>query len=122
MIRSFDYSRRMETLPAIAAFSALAHSHRLKVFQILIKASPDGISAGEIASRLGIPSSSLSFHLGLLERAGLIKSKRDQRRIVYSADINGTRSVISFLVKDCCDGHPEFCNITASNDVTHTKL
>jgi len=111
----------MQALPAIASFSALAHTHRLKVFQILIKASPDGISAGDIASRLGIPSSSLSFHLGHLERAGLIQSKRDQRRIVYSADIDGTRSLISFLIKDCCDGHPEFCNISASNNVTHAK-
>ena len=106
-------------LPAIAAFSALAHPHRLKVFQILIKESPDGIPAGEIASRLGIPSSSLSFHLGHLERAGLIKSKRDQRRIVYSVDIEGTRGVISFLVKDCCDGHPEFCNISTENEASH---
>ncbi|MCH8197095.1 MAG: winged helix-turn-helix transcriptional regulator [Proteobacteria bacterium] len=102
---------------AILAFGALAHEHRLQVFRMLIRKGPGGISAGDIAHRLGVPPSSLSFHLGQLERAGLIKSWRDQRRIIYAADIDGTRRVLTFLTEDCCDGHPEICGgLIAGNE------
>ncbi len=94
---------------ALLAFSALAHEHRLGVFKMLIRKGPGGMPAGDIAHRLAVPPSSLSFHLDRLERAGLIKSWRDQRRIIYAADIAGTRRLLAFLTEDCCDGHPEIC-------------
>ncbi len=75
----------------------------------MIRKGPGGMSAGDIAHRLGVTPSSLSFHLDRLERAGLIKSRRDRRRIIYAADIDGTRRVLTFLTEDCCDGHPEIC-------------
>ena len=95
---------------AISAFDALAHDHRLNVFRMLIRKGPKGMAAGDIARELEIPPSSLSFHLGLLERAGLIESRRDRRRIIYSAHIEGIRELISFLTDDCCDGRPELCD------------
>ena len=84
---------------------------------MLIRKGPAGMSAGDIAHRLAVPPSSLSFHLGQLERAGLIKSWRDRRRIIYAADIDGTRRVLTFLTEDCCDGHPEICGgLIVGND------
>ena len=84
---------------------------------MLIRKGPGGMSAGDVAHRLGVPPSSLSFHLDRLERAGLIKSRRDRRRIIYAADIDGTRRVLTFLTEDCCDGHPEICGgLIAGNE------
>lgn len=106
---------------AIMAFNALAHEHRLKVFRMLIRKGPVGLSAGDIAHRLRLPPSSLSFHLGQLERAGLIKSWRQQRRIIYAIDIDGTRRVLTFLTEDCCNGHPEICGGLVKGSATVTK-
>ncbi len=94
---------------ALAALSALAHENRLRVFRLLVRRSPGGLSAGDIATHMQLPPSSLSFHLGHLERAGLIASRREQRRIIYTANLGGMRHLLSFLTEDCCSGHPEVC-------------
>jgi len=70
---------------------------------------PDGLSAGDIAEHLGLAPSSLSFHLSHLERAALIHSRREQRHIIYAADLAGMGRLLSFLTEDCCAGHPEIC-------------
>ncbi len=90
-------------------FAALAHDIRLKVFRLLVSAGPDGLPAGEIAGQLSIPASTLSAHLAQLERVGLLRSQRDQRRIIYAVDTSGTKNLVAFLVDDCCDGRPELC-------------
>lgn len=94
---------------ALTALSALAHEHRLRVFRLLVSHSPEGLAAGEIATHMQLPPSSLSFHLGHLERAGLIASRREQRHIIYTANLDGMRRLLSFLTEDCCGGHPEIC-------------
>ena len=94
---------------SISALSALAHELRLRVFRLLVRNGPDGLSAGEIAASLALAPSSLSFHLSHLERAGLIHSRRAQRRIIYAADIETMGRLLTFLTEDCCDGHPEIC-------------
>ena len=99
----------METKDAIEAFAALAHPQRLAVFRMLVRTGPNGLAAGEIALRLETPPSSLSFHLSQLERAGLIRSRRQSRHVIYAADIEGTRRLLSFLTEDCCEGRPEIC-------------
>ncbi len=99
----------MDSCAAIEAFAALAQETRLAVFQLLMREGPDGLVAGEIAQRLDVHPSTLSAHLNLLSRAGLLASKRRQRHIIYSVDINGTRQLLRFLTDDCCDGRPEFC-------------
>lgn len=99
----------MSESESIAALSALAHEHRLRVFRLLVRKGPDGLSAGDIAASLSLPPSSLSFHLSHLERAGLIHSRRAQRRIIYAADLDGMGRLLSFLTEDCCGGHPEIC-------------
>ncbi len=94
---------------SLIALSALAHEHRLRVFRLLVRHSPRGLAAGDIAAHMQLPPSSLSFHLGHLERAGLIASRRERRHIIYTANLDGMRRLLSFLTEDCCNGHPEIC-------------
>ncbi len=94
---------------SLTALSALAHEHRLRVFRLLVRHSPQGLAAGDIAAHMQLPPSSLSFHLGHLERAGLIAARREQRHIIYTANLDCMRRLLSFLTEDCCNGHPEIC-------------
>lgn len=99
----------MQVPDAVAALSALAQEHRLAVFRRLVRAGEPGLAAGEIARELGVVPSTLSTHLALLSRAGLVRSRRAGRSIVYTADYAGMRGLLGFLVEDCCDGRPEIC-------------
>lgn len=94
---------------AVEALSALAHEHRLAVFRLIIRAGAGGLPAGEIARELDVLPNTLSSHLTILGHAGLIQSRRNGRSVIYSADYNGMRTLLGFLVADCCDGHPEIC-------------
>ena len=99
----------MENEKVILTLAALAQGTRLDVFRILVSAEPEGLAAGEIARRLEVPHNTMSSHLGILSRAGLIRSERFSRSIVYRADLDTLRSVLAFLLKDCCGGRPEIC-------------
>ncbi|OWK32460.1 ArsR/SmtB family transcription factor [Sphingomonas mucosissima] len=94
---------------AVEALQALAHGTRLSVFRLLVKAGNAGLMAGEIAQRLGVPPSTMSHHLGLLERARLATSERESRVIRYRADYHGMRRLMAFLMEDCCQGDPLLC-------------
>jgi ArsR family transcriptional regulator len=100
---------------AISALSALAQPTRLAIFRLLVKHEPIGVTAGVIADTIGAPHNTLSTHLAILVRAGLLRSSRNGRTIIYRSDVEGMRSVIAFLVNDCCDGHPELCNLVAAD-------
>lgn len=102
-----DYS--MADGAAVAGLAALAHIQRLGIFRLLIRVGFDGLAAGEIGERVGVAPSTLSFHLGQLERAGLLRSSRNGRRIIYAIDVEGTRRLLAFLTEGCCGGKPEFC-------------
>jgi DNA-binding transcriptional ArsR family regulator len=84
--------------------AALAQPHRLAVFRMLVVAGPDGRLAGDIATELGIPASSLSFHLAHLKRARLVTAEQRGRQRRYAADFTAMRSVIDFLTENCCAG------------------
>jgi DNA-binding transcriptional ArsR family regulator len=99
----------MQESDAIKAFAALAQEHRLKVFRLLVRHAPDGLPAGHIAAQVGIPASTMSSHLAHLERAGLLRSRREQRRILYAVDTEGIRQLVTFLTEECCGGRPELC-------------
>jgi len=95
---------------AVDALGALAHGTRLSVFRMLVKAGHDGMIAGAIAEHCGVPPSTMSHHLGTLERAGLVMSERESRLIHYRADFSGMRRLLTFLMQDCCQGVPEMCS------------
>ncbi len=97
----------MERKSAIEALSALAQETRLGIFRLLVRAGPNGLAAGGIAERLGVVPATLSFHLGHLERAGLLRSWRVRRQIFYAADYRGMGRLVGFLTEDCCQGSTE---------------
>lgn len=99
----------MESSDAIDVFAALSQSTRLDAFRLIVRHEPDGLPAGEIARVLGVPQNTMSTHLAILTRAGLISSERQSRSIVYRAEIDRVREIASFLVNDCCGGRPELC-------------
>jgi ArsR family transcriptional regulator, arsenate/arsenite/antimonite-responsive transcriptional repressor len=99
---------------AISALAALAQPTRLAIFRLLIKHEPIGVTAGVIAETVGAPHNTLSSHLAILVRAGLLRSSREGRTIIYRSDVEGMQSVISFLINDCCNGHPELCGLLGS--------
>jgi|GEM_PF-559654 len=101
----------MDTDTAVMKLGALANQHRLKTFRLLIEAGSKGVAAGDLAARLGLTGPNMSFHLRLLEKAGLIRSSRDHRKIFYAIEIKGIRDLIAFLTDDCCGGRPELCGI-----------
>ncbi len=96
---------------AISVLAALAQPTRLAIFKLLLKHEPVGITAGVIADTIGAPHNTISTHLAILVRAGLLRSTREGRTIIYRADIDGMRALVGFLVNDCCDGHPEICRL-----------
>jgi DNA-binding transcriptional ArsR family regulator len=99
----------MKTPDALQALAALSHATRLEVFRLLMREGAIGMPAGQIAERLEVGPSTLSPHLAQLERAGLVTSSRDERRIIYAVNIEGMRALLTFLTEECCGGHPEIC-------------
>jgi DNA-binding transcriptional ArsR family regulator len=99
----------MEMMIAVASLSALAHEHRLAVFRLLVRAGAEGQPAGQIAAELGLPPSSLSFHLAALERAGLVAASRAGRFVHYRIEPAAIRALLGYLTEDCCAGRPELC-------------
>ena len=99
----------MDTNQAIEAFSALAHETRLAVFKLLIKKGEQGLSAGKIAKEINVQPSTLTAHLHILKRSGLLQSVRQQQKIFYSVNIQNTQELIQFLTQECCSGNPEIC-------------
>lgn len=99
----------MESYQAIAALSALAQSTRLDTFRLLVKHEPTGIPAGELARAAGVPQNTMSAHLAILSRAGLIFGERHSRSIVYRANLAGFQELTLFMIQDCCGGSAELC-------------
>ena len=100
----------MEISKAVSALSALAQESRLQVFRLLVKAGPEGVSAGHIAESLEIPPTTLSFHLKELTNAGLAESSKHGRTVSYTISVRGINELMAFLTEDCCQGRPELCD------------
>lgn len=94
----------MNSSKVINALSALAQEHRLALFRLLVQAGERGMTAGSIADALGIPNSSLSFHLAALTKAGLIRQERYSRSLIYSADYTAMNALVGYLMENCCGG------------------
>jgi ArsR family transcriptional regulator, arsenate/arsenite/antimonite-responsive transcriptional repressor / arsenate reductase (thioredoxin) len=99
----------MESSDAAAGFAALSQETRLNLMRLLATRGASGMAAGELASRLGQPPSTLSFHLAALEQSGLVQSTRQGRHIIYAVRFAGLRALFSFLTETCCGGRPDLC-------------
>ena len=95
---------------AVASFAALSHPVRLALFRELCARAPKAVPAGELAQGFDVPPSTMTGHLQALERAGLIRSERRSRFMLYSLDVGGTRDFVQFLLKDCLDNNAEICD------------
>lgn len=105
-----DENQSLQEHQALAAFAALAQETRLRILRLLVATGPQGLAAGAIGEGLGgAASSRLSFHLAHLQQAGLVQSRRDGRSIIYSAALPALAGLVEFLMRDCCQGHPEVC-------------
>lgn len=99
----------MEINDAIAALSALAQPTRLAVFRLLVVAGPDGMPAGDIAVAMDAPANTISTNLSILAAAGLVRSQREGRVIRYFAQMEGMTALLTYLLRDCCQGNPDLC-------------
>jgi ArsR family transcriptional regulator len=94
----------MEMSQAVDALGALAQKSRLEIYQLLVQAGPDGLAAGAIGEKLGVPPATLSFHLAHIVRAGLARSRQEGRFVIYSADYDRMNGLVGFLTRNCCGG------------------
>jgi ArsR family transcriptional regulator len=101
----------MEKPDAIAALAALAQESRLDIFRLLVQAGPDGIPAGQIGERLGLPSATLSFHLNQLKQAKLVTFRRESRSLIYVAAYSTMNALMSYMTENCCQGDAAACGI-----------
>ncbi|MBM3483953.1 MAG: helix-turn-helix transcriptional regulator [Alphaproteobacteria bacterium] len=102
----------MKMNEALSALGALAQETRLEAFRTLIRAGQSGLPAGDIAQRLGVGPTVMSFHLTELSRAGLIGSRREGRSIIYTASFARIGALLDYLIEDCCLGA---CGTRATN-------
>ncbi|GGB36024.1 transcriptional regulator [Roseibium aquae] len=103
----------MKDKDAVNKLSALAHEDRVAAFRLLVKAGPEGLPSGEIASVLEIAPTRMSFHLSALERSGLVRARRNGRHVHYAVNYEDMRRLLVFLTEDCCGSAPEICRLPA---------
>ena len=99
----------MESTSTIDVLGALAQPTRLAVFRLLVRSEPGGLPSGDIARQLDVPHNTMSSHLAILERAGLVSGQRSGRSMIYHAGVEAIRDLVLFLLDDCCNGRPELC-------------
>jgi len=99
----------MDIQEAIIAFDALSQETRLRVFRLLVEYGTEGVPAGAIGDKLGIPHNTLSFHLSHMSNAKLVLSRREGRSIIYSANFEFFTGLLRYMVEDCC--RVEFASI-----------
>lgn len=99
----------MEIESAVTALSGLAQETRLQTFRLLVQHEPDGMAAGDISREIGVPQNTMSTHLAILAREGLVVSERRSRSIIYRANLDRLRDLTLFLLKDCCGARADLC-------------
>ena len=96
----------MDTEDAIAALAALAQKTRLDTFRLLVRHEPEGVPAGEVARLVGVPQNTMSTHLSVLARAGLVSVEQQGRNLIYRADFSRMNGLLGYLTEHCCQGTP----------------
>lgn len=92
----------MDNLAALEALGSLSQASRLDAFKLLVRHTPKGLPAGDVARLLDVPQNTMSTHLGILQRAGLVRAEREGRSVIYHANLDRVRALMLFLVRDCC--------------------
>ncbi|MGQ0698593.1 MAG: ArsR/SmtB family transcription factor [Panacagrimonas sp.] len=92
----------MNSTTVVTRLASLAQESRLAVFRLLVQRGPEGLPAGDIATRLKIPPATLSFHLKELSNAGLLKSRQEGRFIYYAPDFKAMKALVAYLTENCC--------------------
>lgn len=108
-------------MDVLASLAALAQESRLDVFRLLVQAGEDGMAAGLIGERLGLPSATLSFHLNHLRHAGLVTFRREGRSLIYQAEYDTMNALLAFLTENCCQGDTAGCGVGACDSTTLVK-
>ena len=99
----------MKTIDAVRALAALAQDSRLAAYRLLVQAGDEGLVVGEIGERLKLPAATLSSHLNVLRRAGLVRDVREGRSIRCRADYARMNALLAFLTENCCGGDAAIC-------------
>ncbi|MBY0234233.1 MAG: metalloregulator ArsR/SmtB family transcription factor [Burkholderiaceae bacterium] len=94
----------MEEQHIIRSLAALAQTHRLKVFRLLVVAGQQGLTPGALAEVLELPAATLSFHLKEMTHAGLVTQERVSRNVVYRAAFDHMNALLAYLTENCCQG------------------
>lgn len=108
----------MEEQTAVIALAALAQGMRLRVFRTLISAGPSGLTPGALSATLGVPASTLSFHLKELLHSGLVSQQRDGRHLIYRPAIDQMNALLTYLTAHCCQGAPTACELGPATSFT----
>ena len=111
----------MERIDALTALAALAQESRLDVFRLLVQAGADGMAAGQIGERLGLPSATLSFHQNHLKQSGLVKCRRESRSLIYTAEYAAMNGLLAYLTENCCQGDASACGVAFCDPATPAK-
>ena len=113
----------MDSSQTVQALGALAHETRLALYRMLVERGPDGLPAGVIAERLGLPPSSLTFHVQHLHRAGLVTQRRVGRQLLYAADFAAMNDLVFYLTENCCgrDAAAQICSPACAPAATRDR-
>lgn len=85
-----------------ACLEALGQPVRLAVYRALVRAGLEGRSVGALQDAIGIPRSTLSFHLRRLIEAGLVVQRRQGTTLICHADMAAMDRTLGFLMRECC--------------------
>ena len=102
----------MDTISVLKALTGLSQANRLAVFRLLVEQGPEGIAAGEIAARVGLPQPTTSFHLKELVNAGLARPRAESRFVYYTANYDTMNGLLRYLTENCC-GRGRSCSTDA---------
>jgi DNA-binding transcriptional ArsR family regulator len=94
----------MDEQHVVNALAALAHPARLRIFRALVVTGPIGLTPGVIQEGIGIPATTLSFHLKELAAAGLATAERSSRNLIYRAAFAEMNALLGYLTENCCQG------------------
>ncbi|WP_417518712.1 ArsR/SmtB family transcription factor [Minwuia sp.] len=96
----------MDNLAASDAFAALGHENRLAILRFLVESGPGGADATTLSAELDIAWTTLSHHLDHLKRSGLVRGRKQGRRVIHTAQFDTVQALSSFLMQNCCVRQP----------------